>query len=80
MSANRERRGDCDERGGLSLTEGLTNARLSQLVEIALERRPELAEWIDGPLLTSRGWPAGREALARAHASPHDIAAHDRLA
>ncbi|MBK6413874.1 ATP-dependent DNA helicase RecG [Sphingopyxis sp.] len=62
------------------LTEGLTNARLSQLVEIALERRPELAEWIDGPLLTSRGWPEWREALARAHASPHDNAAHDRLA
>ncbi|MCW5645850.1 MAG: ATP-dependent DNA helicase RecG [Sphingopyxis sp.] len=62
------------------LTEGLTNARLSQLVEIALERRPELAEWIDGPLLTSRGWPAWREALTRAHASPQDAAARDRLA
>jgi ATP-dependent DNA helicase RecG len=62
------------------LTEGLTNARLSQLVEIALERRPELAEWIDGPLLTSRNWPAWREALARAHASPQDAAARDRLA
>ncbi len=62
------------------LTEGLTNARLTQLVEIALERRPELAEWIDKPLLTSRGWPAWREALARAHASPQDAAAHDRLA
>jgi len=62
------------------LTEGLTNARLTQLVEIALERRPELAEWIDGPLLTSRNWPAWRAALTRAHASPHDAAAHDRLA
>ena len=62
------------------LTEGLTNARLSQLVEIALERRPELAEWIDGPLLSSRNWPAWREALTRAHGSPHDAAARDRLA
>ena len=62
------------------LTEGLTNARLNQLVEIALERRPELAEWIDGPLLALRNWPAWQEALARAHASPHDAAAHDRLA
>ncbi|WP_432769869.1 MAG: ATP-dependent DNA helicase RecG [Sphingopyxis sp.] len=62
------------------LTEGLTNARLSQLVEIALERRPELAEWIDAPLLASRDWPAWREALTRAHASPHDAAARDRLA
>lgn len=62
------------------LTEGLTNARLGQLVEIALERRPELAEWIDGPLLALRGWPDWQEALTRAHLSPHDAAAHDRLA
>ncbi|OHD01231.1 MAG: ATP-dependent DNA helicase RecG [Sphingopyxis sp. RIFCSPHIGHO2_01_FULL_65_24] len=62
------------------LTEGLTNARLTQLVEIALERRPELTEWIDGPLLALREWPAWNEALTRAHASPHDAAAHDRLA
>lgn len=62
------------------LTEGLTNVRLTQLVEIALERRPELTEWIDGPLMASRSWPAWREALTRAHASPHDAAAHDRLA
>jgi ATP-dependent DNA helicase RecG len=62
------------------LTEGLTNARLNQLVAIALERRPDLAEWIDGPLLTTRDWPTWHEALARAHASPHDAAAHDRLA
>ena len=62
------------------LTEGLTNARLSQLAEIALERRPELAEWIDAPLRASRGWPAWREAMARAHATPRDEVAHDRLA
>ena len=62
------------------LTEGLTNARLTQLVEIALERRPELTEWIDGPLLALREWPDWRAALTRAHASPHDAAAHDRLA
>ncbi|HZG32589.1 MAG TPA: ATP-dependent DNA helicase RecG [Sphingopyxis sp.] len=62
------------------LTEGLTNARLNQLVAIALERRPDLAEWIDGPLLTTRDWPTWHEALGRAHASPHDAAAHDRLA
>jgi ATP-dependent DNA helicase RecG len=62
------------------LTEGLTNARLSQLGQVALERRPELAEWIDAPLLASRGWPAWREAVERAHASPRDEAARDRLA
>ncbi|WP_077146219.1 ATP-dependent DNA helicase RecG [Sphingopyxis sp. KK2] len=62
------------------LTEGLTNARLNQLVHIALERRPDLAEWIDGPLLALREWPAWKEALTRAHASPHDAPARDRLA
>jgi len=62
------------------LTEGLTNARLSQLGQVALERRPELAEWIDASLLASRSWPAWRDALARAHASPRDEAARDRLA
>ena len=62
------------------LTEGLTNARLSQLGQVALERRPELAEWIDAPLLASRSWPAWNEAMERAHASPRDEAARDRLA
>ncbi|WP_033073819.1 ATP-dependent DNA helicase RecG [Sphingopyxis sp. MWB1] len=62
------------------LTEGLTNARLSQLAATALARRPELAEWIDAPLLAARGWPTWSEALERAHASPRDEAARDRLA
>src|SRR3546814_5918213 len=53
---------------------------LSQLGQVALERRPELAEWIDAPLLASRGWPAWNEAIERAHASPRDEAARDRLA
>ena len=47
---------------------------------MALERRPELAEWIDAPLLASRNWPAWRDAMERAHASPRDEAARDRLA
>ncbi|SKB61841.1 ATP-dependent DNA helicase RecG [Sphingopyxis flava] len=62
------------------LTEGLSNARLSQLAAVAIERRPDLAEWIDAPLLAARGWPGWREAVARAHASPRDEAARDRLA
>lgn len=62
------------------LTLGLTNARLGQLVAIALERRPDLAEWIDMSLIASREWPTWHDALTRAHASPHDAPAHDRLA
>src|SRR3546814_11273534 len=60
------------------LTEGLTNARLSQLAAVALDRRPELAEWIDAPLLASRNWPARREEMERAHARPRDGAARAR--
>src|SRR3546814_17961160 len=59
------------------LTEGLTNGRLSQLAAVALDRRPELAEWIDAPLLASRNWPAWREAMERAHDSPRDEAARE---
>src|SRR3546814_16959765 len=45
------------------LTEGLTNARLSQLAAVALDRRPELPELIDAPLLPPRHWPAGPAAM-----------------
>src|SRR3546814_20962344 len=58
----------------------MTNAGRSQLGQGALERRPELAEWIDAPLLASRGWPEWNEAIERAHASPRDEAARDRPA
>src|SRR3546814_20867464 len=49
------------------LTEGLTNARLSQPAEVALDRRPELAEWIAAPLPASRNWPEWRAEMDRAH-------------
>jgi ATP-dependent DNA helicase RecG len=62
------------------LTEGLTNARLAALVREGLGRRPPLAEWIEPALLAAQQWPAWGEALARAHAGPHDAAARDRLA
>jgi ATP-dependent DNA helicase RecG len=62
------------------LTEGLTNARLSGLVQTAMERRPDLPEWNDPSLMTSKSWPSLTEALNRAHASPHDTVARDRLA
>lgn len=61
------------------LTEGLTSARLATLVAEGLARAPALSEWIDPALLTREGWPAWRQALARAHADPGDRAARDRL-
>lgn len=62
------------------LSEGLTNKRMGQLAAQALERTPELPEWIEPSLLRVRGWPTWREALARIHAEPADGVARDRLA
>jgi len=47
---------------------GLTQRVLAKAAEGALQRTPELPEWIDGPLLAREGWPAWREALHAAHA------------
>ena len=47
------------------LTEGVGLRTVGRAVASALESLPELPEWLDGPLLARRGWPAFREALAR---------------
>lgn len=60
------------------LTEGLTNKRLATLVAAALDRAPELPEWIEPSVLQRRRWPAWRAALAAAHALRSD-GARDRL-
>ncbi len=62
------------------LTEGLTNGRLAALMQTALDRRPEFQEWITPSMLAGHGWPAWHEAMGRAHQSPHDAPARDRLA
>ena len=62
------------------LTEGLTHRRLQALVQRALERVPDLPEWLDPALVAARGWPSFAQALARAHADPRDSNARDRLA
>jgi len=62
------------------LSEGLTNKRMAQLVAEALERAPELPEWIEPSLKARRAWPDWRQALALAHADPADLKARDRLA
>ncbi|MGF1550516.1 MAG: ATP-dependent DNA helicase RecG [Sphingomonadaceae bacterium] len=62
------------------LSEGLTNKRLSQLAGQGLERRPDLAEWIEPSLLDRRGWPGWAQALETAHRDPADKAARSRLA
>ncbi|MFW2829835.1 ATP-dependent DNA helicase RecG [Sphingomonas sp. ID0503] len=62
------------------LSEGLTNRRMGQLAAQAIERAPDLPEWIEPSLLAAREWPGWREALARVHADPADKVARTRLA
>ncbi len=62
------------------LSEGITSRRLGQLATQALERAPELPEWIEPSLLAARGWPGWRSALSAVHADPADRTARARLA
>jgi ATP-dependent DNA helicase RecG len=61
------------------LSEGLTNGRAGQLVAQALERLPDLPEWIEPGLLSQKGWKGWREALAGVHRKEDD-SLRDRLA
>lgn len=62
-----------------ALSEGLTQPRVGSLVSQALERLPELPEWIEPGQFEQAGWPSWRDALHLAHKGPHE-AARDRLA
>jgi ATP-dependent DNA helicase RecG len=50
------------------LTGGVTQRAMSRAVQAALERAPDLAEWIDPAQKSQAGWPGWREALIAAHA------------
>ena len=63
-----------------SLTEGIANKRMAQLAAQALERAPELPEWIEPSVLATRGWPAWQDALGKTHALDGEGPARDRLA
>jgi ATP-dependent DNA helicase RecG len=58
------------------LTAGLTRKPLARAIAAALERAPELPEWVDGPLLRRERWASWRESLRAAH-GPADEAALD---
>ncbi len=62
------------------LTEGIANKRMRELAGLALERAPELPEWIEPSLTAREGWRAWRSALAEAHAKPDAGDARRRLA
>ena len=50
------------------LTAGITQKLMYRATRGALDLAPDLAEWIDGPLLAREDWPGWRAALAAAHA------------
>ncbi|WP_407493142.1 ATP-dependent DNA helicase RecG [Pseudooceanicola sp. MF1-13] len=53
------------------LTHGVTQRAMGKAAAAALDRAPDLPQWIDPELVAQRGWPRWREALAEAH-SPND--------
>ena len=58
------------------LTEGLTPKPLARAIKAALDRAPELDEWLDAAFRAAQGWRAWRAALLGAHA-PSDLQALD---
>jgi ATP-dependent DNA helicase RecG len=62
------------------LTEGVTNRRMAQLVALAMERTPELPEWIEPSVLERQGWAGWRPSLVAAHELNGEGKAKDRLA
>ncbi len=55
------------------MTAGLAAKTLQKAVRGAVDRMPELAEWLDPALVTTRGWPGWQAAVQQAHA-PADAA------
>jgi ATP-dependent DNA helicase RecG len=53
------------------LTHGVTQRAMGKAAAAALERAPDVPEWIDAELAAQRGWPGWRRALDIAHA-PND--------
>jgi len=62
------------------LSEGISGARMRDLVGQALERAPELPEWIEPSVLARRGWKDWRSALRSVHATPDSRDERRRLA
>jgi ATP-dependent DNA helicase RecG len=62
------------------LTEGISNKRMRELALIALERAPELPEWIEPSQLARDNWPIWRSALAECHSDSNATNSRKRLA
>jgi ATP-dependent DNA helicase RecG len=62
------------------LTEGITNRRMRELALAAIERAPELPEWIEPSLAARESWRPWHAALAETHADPNATESRRRLA
>jgi ATP-dependent DNA helicase RecG len=62
------------------LTEGMTSKRLRELAVAALERAPDLPEWIEPSLFSKEAWRPWRAAIAEAHRDPGTEDPRRRLA
>jgi len=62
------------------LTEGLTSRRIGELARDALERAPDLPEWVEPGLAQREVWGSWRASLALAHQDPRAEDARKRLA
>ncbi len=62
------------------LTEGLTNRRMGELAREALERAPDLPEWIESNLVSREHWGSWRSSIALAHREAGSEDARKRLA
>ncbi len=49
------------------LTAGLPAGTLRKAVDLAVDRAPNLPEWMDGPLKDARRWPGWRDAISFIH-------------
>ncbi|MPT48190.1 MAG: ATP-dependent DNA helicase RecG [Sphingobium sp.] len=62
------------------LSDGITNARMRDLVKEALSRAPELPEWIEPSVLDRHKWKGWRDSLLSVHATPDSVGERRRLA
>jgi ATP-dependent DNA helicase RecG len=49
------------------MTAGLSPKALRKAIEAAVERLPDLAEWLDAPLLSKNGFPSLKQSFERLH-------------
>ena len=61
------------------LSDGITNKRMGQLAAASLQDVPDLADWIEPTLLSSRGWSGWSASINIVH-NKDDQGARDRLA